>query len=63
MEAPEVPEALTSLLANMSPRTRRPIRFVAPENTHPSGLVQDSALQSGDSDDRSRPPRPLTAVK
>jgi diguanylate cyclase (GGDEF)-like protein len=62
MEAQELGEALDSLLASMSPRTRRPIRFVAPEDTHPSPIAQDSSLMSDD-DISGRPKATLTAVK
>ena len=61
MGAPEVVEGLSSLLAGMSPRTRRPIRFIAPETTHPSALSADSSLMSAEEEHRARPP--LQAVK
>lgn len=54
LEAPELVESLDALLAAMSPRTRRPIRFVAPVNTQPAGLEPDSSLM-GLPDDNSRP--------
>jgi len=54
LEAPELVESLDALLAAMSPRTRRPIRFVAPVNTQPAGLEPDSSLM-GLEDDNSRP--------
>ncbi len=63
MEAGDVPEALDALLGSMSPRTRRPIRFVAPEETHPTPLAADSSLLSNGDDARSRPKPPLAAVK
>lgn len=44
LEAPELVESLDALLAAMSPRTRRPIRFVAPINTQPAGLEPDSSM-------------------
>ncbi|HZY19822.1 MAG TPA: 7TM diverse intracellular signaling domain-containing protein [Ramlibacter sp.] len=34
--------ALAELLASMSPRTRRPIRFVEPEDTQPADIAPDS---------------------
>jgi diguanylate cyclase (GGDEF)-like protein len=45
-EAEELVRALGELLANMSPRTRRPIRFLETEDTQPAA---DSALLGGDS--------------
>jgi two-component system, sensor histidine kinase LadS len=48
-EAPELTDALTSLLESMSSRTRRPIRFLEPEQTMPVGLPSDSQLLEGDS--------------
>jgi diguanylate cyclase (GGDEF)-like protein len=48
-EAPELTEALAALLAGMSARTRRPIRFLEPENTEPVPLGQDSSLFGSDS--------------
>jgi len=44
MEPPELVEELAGLLGSMSPRTRRPIRFLAPEVTHPAPLTQDSSV-------------------
>lgn len=65
LEAPELLQALDDLLAAMSPRTRRPIRFVAPEQTHPVPLAPDSSLMDADADEeRERPAKPaLAAVK
>ncbi|MBC5763188.1 sensor domain-containing diguanylate cyclase [Ramlibacter albus] len=51
MEPLELVDALSDLLAGMSPRTRRPIRFLEPENTHPAPLGADSSMI----DDVSRP--------
>jgi two-component system, sensor histidine kinase LadS len=48
-EAPELTDALTSLLEGMSSRTRRPIRFLEPEHTMPAGLPSDSQMFDGDS--------------
>jgi two-component system, sensor histidine kinase LadS len=48
-EAAELTDALTSLLESMSSRTRRPIRFLEPEQTLPAGLPSDSQLLEGDS--------------
>lgn len=42
MEAAEIERALSDLLASMSPRTRRPIRFVQPLDTLPAGHEHDS---------------------
>ena len=44
MDAAELAEKLGEVLAGMSPRTRRPIRFLDPENTHPSPLGADSSM-------------------
>ena len=49
VDAPELAEALGELLAGMSPRTRRPIRFLEPETTEPAPLGADSSLLDGDS--------------
>ncbi|MDB5872933.1 MAG: hypothetical protein JWQ07_2375 [Ramlibacter sp.] len=49
VEAPELVEALSELLAGMSPRTRRPIRFLEPETTEPAPLASDSSLLDSDS--------------
>ena len=49
-EAPELVDALDGLLGGMSPRTRRPIRFLEPEVTQPVPIENDSSLlESGDS--------------
>jgi two-component system, sensor histidine kinase LadS len=48
-EPTELAEALTTLLESMSSRTRRPIRFLEPEQTMPAGLPSDSQLLEGDS--------------
>lgn len=61
MEPTELVDALTALLAGMSPRTRRPIRFIAPEDTHPASLSQDSSLLSEEESKAKKPP--LAAVK
>lgn len=47
MEAAEIDRSLSDLLASMSPRTRRPIRFVQPLETLPAGFEQDSELPAG----------------
>ena len=49
-EAPELVEALDDLLGGMSPRTRRPIRFLEPENTEPAPLASDSSLLEPESE-------------
>jgi len=43
-EAPQLVEALDELMGTMSPRTRRPIRFLEPETTEPAALESDSSL-------------------
>jgi GGDEF domain-containing protein len=42
VEPREIEEALAALLASMSPRTRRPIRFLKPEDTLPAPLDADA---------------------
>jgi diguanylate cyclase (GGDEF)-like protein len=44
MDAAEIDRSLDDLLASMSPRTRRPIRFVKPLDTLPAGFEHDSDL-------------------
>ena len=48
-EPDELSDALDELLASMSPRTRRPIRFLEPVNTQPQSIGPDSALLDADS--------------
>jgi two-component system, sensor histidine kinase LadS len=48
-EPHELVDALDGLLASMSPRTRRPIRFLEPVTTQPAPLETDSALLGADS--------------
>jgi diguanylate cyclase (GGDEF)-like protein len=61
LEAEGVEEALAGQLARMSPRTRRPIRFIVPEVPQASEPGPDSSLfMPADDSRRSRPP--LTAV-
>jgi hypothetical protein len=48
-EPEELVDALDELLESMSPRTRRPIRFLEPEETQPQALETDSALLGADS--------------
>jgi diguanylate cyclase (GGDEF)-like protein len=61
LEAGEVEVALAGQLAHMSPRTRRPIRFILPE-VSTSEPAQDSSLfMPADDERRSRPP--LSAVR
>jgi diguanylate cyclase (GGDEF)-like protein len=62
MEAHGLVDGLVALLASMSPRTRRPIRFIAPENTHPSPLATDSSLLTAEDELPVRKP-PLATVK
>jgi diguanylate cyclase (GGDEF)-like protein len=61
MDAPELVEALSELLAGMSPRTRRPIRFLAAEETHPAPLA-DSSMMDEDSQLPSRPDGKVVAI-
>jgi len=49
MEAARLAQALNELLDRMSPRTRRPIRFLEPDATVPLPLDADSALFDQDS--------------
>jgi GGDEF domain-containing protein len=49
-EAPELADALGELLATMSPRTRRPIRFLEPEVTLPASVEPDSDSELRESD-------------
>lgn len=53
MDAPALVHALGETLAGMSPRTRRPIRFLEPEATRPA------ALELNESDDDSTLPKPV----
>ena len=48
-EPEELVTALDELLASMSPRTRRPIRFLEPVHTEPQPLAPDSAMFGSDS--------------
>jgi hypothetical protein len=48
-EPEEIVRALDELMASMSPRTRRPIRFLEPEITQPQPLGPDSTLLGPDS--------------
>lgn len=48
LEAEEIEAALAAQLARMSPRTRRPIRFIAPEHQFASDPGQDSSLFAPD---------------
>lgn len=49
-EAPELVDSLGELLGSMSPRTRRPIRFLEPDHTQPVELDADSSLLEADSE-------------
>ncbi|MDP3761597.1 MAG: 7TM diverse intracellular signaling domain-containing protein [Ramlibacter sp.] len=60
-EAPELAEALDGLLSGMSPRTRRPIRFLEPQNTEPAPLGSDSSLFESESEPPNIPPQPGAA--
>jgi diguanylate cyclase (GGDEF)-like protein len=48
-EPPELADALGELLAKMSPRTRRPIRFLEPEVTLPASMDSDFSVLESDS--------------
>jgi len=48
MDAPELADALEAVLAGMSPRTRRPIRYLEPEVTTPAPLDDDPAHEGDD---------------
>jgi diguanylate cyclase (GGDEF)-like protein len=48
LEADEVQAALSAQLARMSPRTRRPIRFIAPEQHQVSDPPVDSSMFAAD---------------
>ena len=50
MDATELAEALSDLLKGMSPRTRRPIRFLEPEATQRMPLDDGSVLDGTDSE-------------
>lgn len=56
MEAAELGEALSTLMASMSSRTRRPIRFLQPENTQPAPLTTDSSLLASEDEVQPAPP-------
>ena len=62
LEAGEIEAALGEQLGRMSPRTRRPIRFIVPESPPPSsdGAHDSSLFMGADGERRSRPP--LSAV-
>jgi diguanylate cyclase (GGDEF)-like protein len=63
LEAGEIEAALDEQLGRMSPRTRRPIRFIVPESPQPSseGGADSSLFLPADDERRSRPP--LSAVR
>ncbi|MBI5278399.1 MAG: diguanylate cyclase [Burkholderiales bacterium] len=63
MEPDETLEALSDLLGSMSPRTRRPIRFLKPEDTHPVPVQDSSMLDESQLLDSKSPRQPLTVVK
>jgi diguanylate cyclase (GGDEF)-like protein len=62
LEAEGVDVALEEQLARMSPRTRRPIRFIVPEVSQNSDTGHDSSLFAHDADARRSVP-PLAAVR
>ncbi len=55
LAANELSDALADLLSGMSPRTRRPIRFLEPEVTRPMPLEADSQHGDEDGEDSSLP--------
>jgi hypothetical protein len=57
MPAQDLTEALVVLLASMSSRTRRPIRFLEPEITMPMPLEPDSQQDGDDENEDSLLPR------
>ena len=59
MPAQDLTEALVVLLAGMSSRTRRPIRFLEPEITKPMPLEPDSQQDGDDEHEDSSLPKPL----
>jgi diguanylate cyclase (GGDEF)-like protein len=65
LEAEEIEAALAAQLARMSPRTRRPIRFIAPEQQLTSDPGQDSSMFAQDTslDDPPQRRPGLTAVR
>jgi GGDEF domain-containing protein len=50
MEAHDLVDALNDTLARMSPRTRRPVRFLDPEVTQPQPFAPDSYLPGSEDD-------------
>jgi diguanylate cyclase (GGDEF)-like protein len=55
LEADELAQALGALLGSMSPRTRRPVRYLEPEVTQPAPL-QDSSADSVLTDEQDSQP-------
>ncbi|TFZ03642.1 sensor domain-containing diguanylate cyclase [Ramlibacter humi] len=62
VEADELPLELGALLASMSPRTRRPIRFLKPEETMPAPLESESAGGPGADSELDAAPAPVPAA-
>ncbi|MEP6791624.1 MAG: hypothetical protein ABI907_09650, partial [Ramlibacter sp.] len=62
MEAPDLVDALAALLASMSSRTRRPIRFLEPEVTQPAPLDLDSMNPAEEDSQLPRPDMPAPAL-
>jgi diguanylate cyclase (GGDEF)-like protein len=60
IEADEVPLALAELLASMSPRTRRPIRFLKGEETQPVPLEAQASERAGPDSEPDAPSAPGT---
>jgi hypothetical protein len=58
--AVEIDEAMTELIEGMGARTRRPIRFLEPEQTHPMGLEAQSEFEPEQTDPGRRMSRPPT---
>ncbi|MES2973759.1 MAG: 7TM diverse intracellular signaling domain-containing protein [Pseudomonadota bacterium] len=59
LPAQDLTDALVALLAGMSSRTRRPIRFLEPEVTKPMPLEPDSQQDADDEQEDSSLPKPL----
>lgn len=61
LEAEELEEALRAQLSGMSPRTRRPIRFIEPEPPRPSDVPESSLFPPAADEPPERPQRPAAA--
>jgi diguanylate cyclase (GGDEF)-like protein len=63
LEAEELVDALGELLGHMSPRTRRPIRFLQPDATQPASLPDSSLLSADDEQQPKSDKQPLAIVR